>query len=58
MKMALENKKDAVIPEEVRAILAKEVRRALRAHEDALTTLVCAAVASAIAELLNGKEAA
>jgi len=35
-----------------------ETRRALRNHEDRLTTLVRAAVASAIAELLNGKEAA
>ena len=38
-------------------IVAKETRRALHDHEDRLTTLVRAAVASAIAELLNGKEA-
>ena len=46
------------IPEEVRQIVAEETRRALRDHEDQLTTLVRAAVASAIGELLNGKEAA
>lgn len=43
-----------VIAEEV----VKETRRALRTHEDQLTTLVRAAVASAIAEMLNGKDAA
>ena len=64
--MALENilkdaVKDAVgatIAEEVQEIVVKETRRALRTHEDQLATLVRAAVASAIAEMLNGKEAA
>ena len=46
------------IPKKVRRVIAKETRRALRDHEDQLTTLVRAAVASAIAEMLNGKEAA
>jgi hypothetical protein len=40
------------IAEEIREIVAKETRRALREHEDQLTTLVRAAVTSAIAELL------
>lgn len=64
--MALENilkdaVKDAVgatIAEEVQEIVVQETRRALRSHEDQLTTLVRAAVASAIAEMLNRKEAA
>jgi len=43
----------ATIAEEVQEIVAKETRRALRDHEDELTTLVRAAVASAIGELLN-----
>jgi len=47
----------ATIAEEVQEIVAKETRRALREHEDKLTTLVRAAVASAIEELLNGKAA-
>lgn len=47
-----------VLPKPVRKALAKETRRALRGHEDKLTTLVRSAVSDAIAELLNGKEAA
>jgi hypothetical protein len=58
MKMALENILAVSIAEEVQEIVAKETRRALHDHEDRLTTLVRAAVASAIAELLNGREAA
>jgi len=56
--MALENILAVSIAEEVQEIVAKETRRALHDHEDRLTTLVRAAVASAIAELLNGREAA
>jgi hypothetical protein len=48
----------SVLPKKVRRIVAKEIRRALHDHEDRLTTLIHAAVASAIADLLNGREAA
>ena len=62
--MALENiLKEAVkgavgttIAEEVQEIVAKENSRALREREDELTALVRTAVASAIAEMLNGDE--
>lgn len=63
--MALENilkdaVKDAVgatIAAEVQEIVAKETRRALRAHEDELTAMVRSVVGAAIAEMLNGKAA-
>lgn len=55
LKDAVANAMGATIAEEVQEIVAKETRRALRDHEDELTTLVRAAVASAIGELLNGK---
>jgi hypothetical protein len=58
LKDAVKDAIGATIAEEVHEIVAKETRRALRSHEDQLTTLVRAAVASAIAEMLNGKEAA
>ena len=53
LKDAVANAMGATIAEEVQEIVAKETRRALRDHEDQLTTLVRAAVASAIAEMLN-----
>jgi hypothetical protein len=46
----------ATIAEEVQEIVAKETGRALREREDELTALVRTAVASAIAEMLNGRE--
>ena len=46
------------IPKKVRRIVAKETRRALREREDELTRLVRTAVGAAIAEMLNGREAA
>ena len=55
LKDAVANAMGATIAEEVQEIVAKETRRALRDHADELTTLVRAAVASAIGELLNGK---
>jgi hypothetical protein len=58
LKEAVSSAMGATIAEEVQEIVAEETRRALRDHEDQLTTLVRAAVASAIAEMLNGKEAA
>jgi hypothetical protein len=58
LKDAVKGAIGATIAEEVQEIVAKETRRALRAHEDQLTTLVRAAVASAIEEMLNGREAA
>jgi hypothetical protein len=47
-----------VLPKKVRQTVSRETRRALHDHEDRLTTLVRAAVGAAIAELLNGREAA
>jgi hypothetical protein len=58
LKDAVANAMGATIAEEVQEIVAKETRRALREHEDQLTTLVRAAVASAIAEMLNGQKSA
>jgi hypothetical protein len=58
LKDAVANAMGQTISQEVQEIVAKETRRALHDHEDRLTTLVRAAVASAIAELLNGQEAA
>ena len=58
LKDAVASAMGATIAQEVQEIVAKETRRALHDHEDRLTTVVRAAVASAIAELLNGKEAA
>ena len=58
LKDAVANAMGATIAEEVQEIVAKETRRALRDHEERLTTVVRAAVASAIAEMLNGREAA
>ena len=58
LKGAIANAMSATISEEVQEIVAKETRRALRDHDDQLTTLVRSAVALAIAELLNGQEAA
>ena len=60
--MTLENVlKDAVkgaigetIALELHEIVAKEMRRALHAHEQELTALVRAAVGAAIAEMLDG----
>jgi hypothetical protein len=39
--------------DEVRDIVAKETRRALREHEDQLTRLVRSAVADAVTEMLQ-----
>ena len=58
LKEAVQNAVGATIAAEVQEIVAKETRRALRNHEDKLTTLVRATVSDAIAELLNGKEGA
>ena len=55
LKDAVATAMGATIAEEVQEIVAKETRRALRDHEDQLTTLVRTAVAEAIAEMLNGK---
>jgi hypothetical protein len=56
LKDAVASAVSATIAEEVQEIVAKETRRALREHYDQLTTLVGVAVASAIADLLNGKD--
>lgn len=57
LKEAVKGAVGATIAEEVQEIVAKETRRALREREDELTMLVRTAVASAIAEMLNGREA-
>ena len=56
LKEAVKGAVGATIAEEVQEIVAKETRRALREREDELTALVRTAVASAIAEMLNGRE--
>ena len=58
LKDAVANAMGATIAEEVQEIVAKETRRALREREDELTRLVRTAVGAAIAEMLNGREAA
>ena len=57
LKDAVANAMGATIAQEVQEIVAKETRRALREHEDELTTLVKTAVGAAIAEMLNGRAA-
>ena len=57
LKEAVKGAVGATIAEEVQEIVAKETRRALREREDELTALVRTAVASAIAEMLNSREA-
>jgi hypothetical protein len=57
LKEAVKGAVGATIAEEVQEIVAKETSRALREREEKLTTLVRTAVASAIAEMLNGREA-
>jgi hypothetical protein len=57
LKDAVKDAVGATIAVEVQEIVAKETRRALREHEEQLTTLVRHAVASAIGELLNGQSA-
>jgi hypothetical protein len=56
LKEAVKGAVGSTIAEEVQEIVAKETRRALREREDELTALVRTAVASAIAEMLNGNE--
>jgi hypothetical protein len=53
LKDAVATAMGATIAEEVQEIVAKETRRALRDHEDQLTTLVRTAVHEAVAELLQ-----
>jgi hypothetical protein len=53
LKDAVANAMGETIAEEVREIVAKETRRAMREHEDRLTALVRTAVTSAIGELLQ-----
>jgi len=51
--------RDAVsdtLADEVRQVVAKETRRALRAHEDELTAIVRAAVVEALAQTFASKE--
>jgi uncharacterized membrane protein len=55
LKDAVRDAIGETIADDVREIVAKESRKALREREDQLTTLVRGAVASAIAEMLNGK---
>jgi hypothetical protein len=56
LKEAVKGAVGSTIAEEVQEIVAKETRRALREREDELTALVRTAVASAIAEMLNGHD--
>ena len=56
LKEAVKSAVGSTIAEEVQEIVAKETHRALREREDELTALVRTAVASAIAEMLNGPE--
>ena len=56
LKEAVKGAVGSTSAEEVREIVAKGTRRALREREDELTALVRMAVASAIAEMLNGHE--
>ena len=53
LKEAVRNAVGATIAVEVQEIVAKETRRSLREHEEQFTTLIRAAVASAIAEMLT-----
>lgn len=53
LKEAVQNAIGATLAAEVQEIVAKETRRSLREHEEQLTTLIRAAVASAITEMLT-----
>ena len=53
-RIAVKDAVGATIAVEVQEIVAKETRRALRAHEDDLTQMVRSVVGAAIAEMLNG----
>ena len=53
LKDAVKDAVGATIAVEVQEIVAKETRRALRAHEDELTQMVRSVVGAAIAEMLN-----
>ena len=52
LKEAVQNAVGATIAVEIQEIVAKETRRSLREHEEELTALIRAAVASAITEML------
>ena len=56
LKEAVKGAVGTTIAEEVQEIVAKETKRALTRARDQLAALVRTAVASAIAEMLNGRE--
>ncbi len=56
LKEAVKGAGGSTIAEEVQKIGAQKTGRALRQREDELAALVRTAVASAIAEMLNGRE--
>jgi hypothetical protein len=57
LKGAIQSALDETLSDEVGEIVAKEVRRAFREHEDEFSSIIRISVAQAIAEMLKEERA-